>query len=183
MQSLLKQAEAHFLDFPIANTEHHLNRLLNKIDWYHPIYRGGSKSPRGVCSMGMPYSYSGIVVPATDWDKAIYQLMLRINELLGTNFNACLLNHYPANTYSSIAKHSDLEKELGPNPLVVSVSLGTSCKFILQNKKDKSDTVSVDLKDGSVFLMGDKCQLNYWHFINRTFFNSDRISLTFRCFV
>ena len=69
MQSLLKQAEAHFLDFPIANTEHHLNRLLNKIDWYHPVYRGGSKSPRGVCSMGMPYSYSGIVVPATGWDK------------------------------------------------------------------------------------------------------------------
>lgn len=108
--------------------------------------------------------------------------MLRINELLGTNFNACLLNHYPANTYSSISAHSDNERELGPNPLVVSVSLGASCKFILQNKKDKSDTVSVDLKDGSVFLMGDKCQLNYLHSITRTFFTSSRISLTFREF-
>lgn len=109
--------------------------------------------------------------------------MLHINELLGTNFNACLLNHYPANTYSSIAVHSDNERELGCNPIVVSVSLGADCKFIFRNKKDKSDTVSVDLKDGSVFLMGDKCQLNYWHFINRTFFTSDRISLTFREFI
>lgn len=183
MQSLLQQAEAHFLDFPISNTEHHLNRLLNKIDWYHPIYRGGSKSPRGVCSMGKPYAYSGIVVPATDWDKHIYQLMLRINKLLGTNFNACLLNHYPANTYSSISAHSDNERELVADPIVVSVSLGADCKFILRNKKDKTDSVSVDLKDGSVFVMGSKCQLNYTHEIPRTFFNTARISLTFREFI
>ena len=182
MQSLLKQAEAHFLDFPIANTEHHLNRLLNKIDWYHPTYRGGSKSPRGVCSMGMPYAYSGIVVPATDWDKAIYQLMLRINELLGTNFNACLLNHYPANTYSSIAKHSDDEDSLVDNPVVVSVSLGESCRFILRNKVNKSEVIDLELKDGDVLVMGTGTQKIYTHEIPRKLYTKGRISLTFRQF-
>jgi alkylated DNA repair dioxygenase AlkB len=131
--------------------------------------------------MGKDYAFSGLVMKAQPWDKRLLQLMGVINEQNGTSFNACLLNYYPDGANAGISQHSDDERELGIDPVVVSVSLGDSCDFILKNKKD-CEVVSIPLKDGDVLVMGAGCQKLYTHGIEKKVHKGGRISLTFRKF-
>ena len=182
MTSLVSKADVFFSDIVIQNTEHHLNRLIKTIPWEYPKFYGRTIS-RGVCSMGKDYAFSGIVMKAQPWDKQILALMNRINEVHGTSFNACLLNMYPAGIASGISKHSDDEDSLVANPVVVSVSLGESCDFILRGKGSNSEFVTVPLKDGDVLVMNAGTQKFYPHSITKKVPKTTRISLTFRCFV
>ena len=182
MTSLVTKCDVFFSDIEIQNTEHHLKRLIAVIPWEYPLFYG-RPIKRGVCSMGKDYAFSGIVMKAQPWDKQILALMNRINELHGTSFNACLLNYYPDGTTAGISKHSDDEKELVAPVIVVSVSLGETCNFILRNKQDISEVVPVPLKDGDVLVMGAGTQANYTHEIPKKLYNKGgRISLTFREF-
>lgn len=106
--------------------------------------------------------------------------MDKLNTELGTNFNSVLLNYYPKDQYVGIGRHSDSEKELIPG-IVASISLGASCDFVLETW-DKSESITVQLNDSDVFVMGVECQRYYVHSIPYTKMVSDRISLTFRTF-
>ena len=174
----MKLARCYKLKMVLNNTEHHLNRLIETTPWVFPSYKG-VKSNRGVCSTGVAYRYSGILVETCPWDKAIYDLMQRINKELGTSFNACLLNYYPANVYVGIGMHSDNEPELVDDPVVVSVSLGSSIVFEL---KGQGEHTLRSLDDGDVFVMGAGTQKYYQHAIPRTKLQKPRVSLTFRQF-
>lgn len=182
MASFVKKCDVFFSDMTIQNSEHHLQRLIRDIPWEYPTFYN-RKITRGVCSMGKDYAFSGLVMKAQPWDRHIEALMYRINAKHNTRFNACLLNLYPDGNTSGISKHSDDEAELVTNPLVVSVSLGETCNFILRNKQDISEVVSIPLKDGDVLVMGAGTQANYTHEITKKLYNKGgRISLTFREF-
>ena len=174
----MKKAEVYRLEMPINNTQHHLQRLIKEIPWDFPMMYG-RKSKRGVCSMGIPYAYSGILVQSVAWDSAVFNLMSKINLLLATDFNAALLNYYPAGMHVGIGAHQDNEPELVSNPVVVSVSLGATVQFIVEGCGEREEFT---LEDGDVFVMGTKCQQYYKHSIPATTMKTPRVSLTFRQF-
>ena len=183
MASLVSKCDVFFSDMVIQNTEHHLERLIRNIAWQYPLFYN-RPIKRGVCSMGKDYAFSGIVMKAQPWDRQILNLMFRINAKHNTRFNACLLNLYPDGD-TAISPHSDDERELVKPVIVASVSLGATRTFVLESKS-KSDTeqVSVPLTDGSVLIMGEKCQSLYLHSLNKEkHVTTPRINLTFREFL
>lgn len=76
--------------------------------------------------------------------------------------------------------HSDNESELGPNPIITSISLGDSRKFSFRHKKTK-ETYSLQLDSGSLLLMLSNCQTEWQHCLPKTSQQKGlRINLTFR---
>ena len=77
--------------------------------------------------------------------------------------------------------HRDNEKELGPNPVVSSLSFGAESVFKFRKKEDKSSKVSISLKNGSLLVMGGTCQHEWEHGISKTSRPIEpRINVTFR---
>lgn len=174
---LKKAPDTRFLDWKVQNTEHHLKKLIEVLPWQQ-----FKSTKRMVCSLGKSYPYSGhtTVGHSFDYYPPLKALMDKLNTELGTNFNSVLLNWYPKDQNVGIGRHSDSEKELIPGA-VASISLGASCDFILETW-DKSESITVQLNDSDVFVMGVECQRYYVHSIPYTKMKSDRISLTFRQF-
>ena len=180
MTSLVTKCDVFFSNIEIQNTEHHLKRLIAVIPWEYPTFYG-RPIKRGVCSMGKDYAFSGIVMKAKPWDPKVLELMHRINARHNTRFNACLLNYYPDGT-TAISPHSDDESSLVAPVIVASVSLGATRTFVLESK-DKTEKITVPLVDGSVLIMGDKCQSLYTHAVPKEpKIILPRVNLTFRCF-
>lgn len=156
-----------------------MHELISKLPW-KPFL----KTKRMVCSMGKAYPYSGQVAEATPFEvfPQLEALMGAVNECLGMNYNAILLNWYPEGKYVGIGAHADDEKELVHSHPIASLSLGAPCKFILTDKFGGDEKVEVSLSCGDMFLMGEKCQRYYKHAIPYGVMEADRISLTFREF-
>lgn len=184
---LPKSPDTRFVneEIHVQNPDLHLQRLAKReLPW--KAFRNTS---RLVMSMGRPYPYSGQVAEDVGWDvyPQLYRFMQHCNTVLGTNYNAALLNWYVKDTYSSIGPHSDSERELVPNSSVLSLSLGDSCIFnfhdiVRGHPYPPPITKSVELHNGDLFLMGVECQKHYMHSISRTKMLRDRISVTFRAF-
>jgi len=97
----------------------------------------------------------------------------------GHSFNSVLLNLY-RNERDSMGMHSDDEPELGPQPVIASLSLGAARTFILKHKYNKK-TVRLELTDGSLLLMRGETQKYWLHGINKmTRALQARVNLTFR---
>jgi alkylated DNA repair dioxygenase AlkB len=184
---LIKSPDTRFVDeILVKNVDTNLKQLTDReLPW-----KEFRNTNRLVMSMGRDYPYSGQVAKDVGWDTypKLYRFMQRCNEVLGTNYNAALLNWYIAGTYTGIGAHSDAEAELVPNSTVLSLSLGASCIFnfheIVKGEPYPPKTIekSVELQSGDLFLMGRECQKHYMHSIARTKMLSDRISVTFRQF-
>jgi alkylated DNA repair dioxygenase AlkB len=81
--------------------------------------------------------------------------------------------------------HSDDEKELGPRPVIASLSMGAERAFLLKSKLNpKAKTVKLPLASGSLLLMKGDTQKNYKHGIAKETRNLDpRVNLTFRIII
>jgi alkylated DNA repair dioxygenase AlkB len=76
--------------------------------------------------------------------------------------------------------HSDDEAELGPHPLVASISLGAERRFLVR-RKGESRSAELVLGCGSLLLMKRGCQEIYQHSVPKTRKPLGlRINLTFR---
>lgn len=177
---LLKSPNTRFLDWTVKNTSHHIEQIKKRI----PLVQFKNTS-RLVCSLGRDYAYSKQTTVAHSFNlyPPIYQLMLKLNKELNTNFNSCLINYYPANTSVGIGTHKDDESSLISN-IVASVSLGQEVPFVLKDtyKGIPNESIEVILKDGDVFVMAENCQKYYFHSIPYNKYPTERISLTFREF-
>jgi alkylated DNA repair dioxygenase AlkB len=90
-----------------------------------------------------------------------------------------LLNRY-RDGRDSMGMHSDDEPELGDQPVIASLSFGTTRTFILRHKRNKQ-TVRLELEDGSLLLMSGRLQENWLHGINKSARPlGERLNLTFR---
>lgn len=103
---------------------------------------------------------------------------------IDTTFNSVLANRY-RHGGDRAAWHADDEPELGPNPIIASVSLGATRRFRFRpkdpEKRQAGSTVSLDLKHGSLVVMAGATQANYHHEITKTARPvAERINLTFR---
>lgn len=136
---------------------------------------------------GAVYTYSGLTLQPLPWHPLLQDLRERIEVRSGHRFNAVLANAY-RDGRDSMGWHADKEKELGPQPVVASLSLGAPRRFLLQPVKrrpgDKAGSLGLSLKSGSLLLMKAGCQQRYQHAVPRTRRETGlRINLTYRWIV
>lgn len=128
---------------------------------------------------GTSYTYAGLTLQPSTWTNPILEIKAVCEELAGTTFNSVLLNLYRDGN-DTVGWHSDNEPELGRDPTIVSVSLGTTRRFDLRHKQTK-ETVKVALASGSALVMAGRTQTAWSHQVPRTKkVMEPRINLTFR---
>jgi alkylated DNA repair dioxygenase AlkB len=128
---------------------------------------------------GLTYTYSGVTHHALAWTSVLAEVRRRVVETAGTPFNSLLLNFY-RDGQDSIGYHADNEPELGVNPVIASISLGSVRRFVMKHIKTK-ERLTFDLAHGSFLLMGGTCQHHWVHGVPKTKAEVEpRINLTFR---
>lgn len=126
------------------------------------------------------YTYAGLTLNAFSFTEKMKLLKNEIEDLTGHRYNSCLFNLY-RNEKDSNGWHADDEPELGPTPVIASLSLGATRRFHIKHKTDKTLKQSIDLKHGSLLLMGGRSQLDFKHQLPKTRTpKASRINLTFR---
>jgi alkylated DNA repair dioxygenase AlkB len=170
-----------------TTTADELHRELERtIDWQHETFQlfgTPRKVPRLVAWHGDPgtiYTYSGVTHVPNPWTPALERVRARASELSGAAFNSVLLNRYRSGR-DAMGWHSDDEPELGPEPLIASVSLGATRRFRLRHRKRRDRTLSFDLPHGSLLLMSGALQTHWMHSLARTSQPvAERLNLTLR---
>lgn len=155
--------------------------LRREIPWQQEIGRG-RPFPRltaWYADAGLVYRYSGVTHRGTGWLPELEKIKRRVEAAAGTPFNSLLLNRY-RDGRDSIGLHADDEPELGPNPVVASVSLGAVRQFDLKHKKTR-EKKNYRLAHGSLLVMAGTCQRHWLHGVPKTAVPvGERINLTFR---
>lgn len=129
---------------------------------------------------GKNYSYSNITMRPKPFPPMLMEIKNRIVKEVETEFTCCLLNLYRDGKDGN-GWHSDDERELGKNPVIASISLGTERFFHLRHKLDKNLRHKILLEHGSLLLMQGKTQHCWQHQIAKTQKKiGKRINLTFR---
>ena len=161
-------------------------RLAADVPWtVHRIRMFGRwvDSPRLSCWMGAPgvrYRYSGSTFDPEPWHPAIQALLPRLQTACGAAFNSVLLNRYRQGG-DYMGWHSDDEPELGPAPLIASLSLGAERRFVLRMKADHSVKREWRLAHGDLLVMRGDCQRVAQHALPKMeAVQDERINLTFR---
>lgn len=139
-------------------------------------------SPRLNAWLGDPgasYRYSGSTFEPYPWTPTLLALRDRAEEACGVRFNSVLANLYRHGAeYTGF--HADDEKELGPEPIIASISLGAQRTFRFRAKRG-GETVAVELTHGSLLRMGEGTQRLYKHDLPvRKRVTTPRLNLTFR---
>lgn len=161
-----------------------LEWLKNNLTWeqqYIFIYGSQVPLPRLTAWYAEKnYTYSGITSKLNSWIPELIRIRERVEKVTGYTYNGVFLNWY-RDGKDSIDWHADDEPELGNNPVIASVSLGSTRTFHFRNKYNKKDKYSIDLYHGSCLLMEGVTQHHWEHKISKTNKDvSDRINLTFR---
>ncbi|AKS42083.1 alpha-ketoglutarate-dependent dioxygenase AlkB family protein [Wenzhouxiangella marina] len=159
--------------------------LERSLDWQQrPIKLFGREvlQPRLTAFHGEPgisYAYSGKRLSATGWPEPLLGLVRRLNERLGGGFNSVLCNLY-RNGQDSMGWHADDEAELGPDPLIASISLGGRRRFRLKARSG-AGRYQFEPAHGSLLLMAGDLQHHWLHEVPKTRQAvAPRINLTFR---
>lgn len=139
---------------------------------------------------GCTYKYSGIRMSPARWTPAIERIRAKVEARAGARFNSVLLNRYRDGA-DKVDWHSDDEPDLGPAPVVASVSFGGVRTFKLRWKdpeeraRHKEEGSPRDLRfelaHGSLLLMAGETQRFWEHQVPATAkLVPPRINLTFR---
>jgi alkylated DNA repair dioxygenase AlkB len=127
------------------------------------------------------YSYSGITLSALPWTPALLAMKEKVETLCQSPFNSVLVNYY-RDQRDGMGFHSDDEPELGPAPVIASVTIGAARPFVLKHRyrKDVADLKLV-LPSASVLLMKGDTQKYWKHGVPKsTKPCGPRINFTFR---
>jgi alkylated DNA repair dioxygenase AlkB len=170
------------LPMPIGNAEI-MARLVDDTPWRAEtvvVYGKRHLQPRLTAWYGeVGYTYSGLTLRPLPLTPLLEQLRTAVEQATGRRYNSVLLNYYRDGA-DSMGMHSDDEPELGPAPVIASLSYGATRTFILRHKRSKR-TVKLDLTDGSLLLMAGTLQAHWQHGINKTAkLVGPRLNLTFR---
>lgn len=174
----------HWLPRDAADT---LQRTLREdVPWeVHRIRMFGRQvdSPRLSCWMGDPaarYRYSGTEFVPQPWHPALLPLRDQLAAFCGHAFNSVLLNRYRDGD-DGMGWHSDNEPELGPAPVIASLSLGAGRRFLLRRRDDHAKKAEVLLDHGDLLVMGGQTQRLYQHCLPKSARPlAERLNLTFR---
>jgi alkylated DNA repair dioxygenase AlkB len=176
--------DPHWL--PVDEADALLRDLLATVPWEtHRIRLFGREvdSPRLSCWIGDPdaaYTYSGTRFEPHPWPAALRPVRTRVGAACGADFNSVLANLY-RDGRDAMGWHRDDERELGDRPVIASLSLGATRRFVLKHVSDPSRRRAIDLAPGSLLLMRGETQRHYRHALPRTAKAvGPRVNLTFR---
>jgi alkylated DNA repair dioxygenase AlkB len=163
-----------------------LEALRDTIWWeVHRIRLFGREhdSPRLSCWIGDPgasYRYSGTLFEPNPWPPVLLPIRERLKQELGVDFNSVLANRY-RDGRDAMGWHADDERELGPAPVIASLSLGATRRFVLRHRRFPARKLVIELPSGSLLVMAGPTQQHYRHAVPRTAKPvGERINLTFR---
>lgn len=172
--------------FSKKQSDDYFEKLQIETQWkQEPIVLFGKKimQPRLTSWYGdknQIYGYSGIKMTPNLWTPTLLEIKKEVETLSSSSFNSALLNQY-RNGQDSMGWHRDNEKELGPEPIIASVSFGETRNFFFRHYKTKDVKICVTLSHGDVLLMRGTTQ-KYWQ--HAVFKSSNtlkpRINITFR---
>ena len=131
---------------------------------------------------GCSYRYAGLQLDPLPWTPTLQALRPRVEAAAGTAFNSVLLNLYRSGD-DSMGWHADDEPELGPAPVIASVSLGAARTFQLKHRQDRGQPrIDLELAHGSLLVMYPPTQSHWLHGVpkRRRGEPGPRINLTFR---
>lgn len=159
------------------------DRLRAEIAWeQHEITLFGRSvpTPRLTAWIGdATYVYSGVVNQPAPWPPGLVALRDRLRETTGVQLNSCLANLYRDGS-DSMGYHSDDEPELGPRPVIASLSLGARRRFALRHRVTRQRW-TWNLGEGDLLVMRDESQSDYAHAVPKTSrLVGPRLNLTFR---
>ena len=185
----IEDAEINFaslIELP-KNSDALLHELIEETPWRSEsvtIWGKTHLQPRLIAwygDAGQSYTYSGIRLDPLRWTQTLDALRQAIEAMAGETFNSVLLNYY-RNHRDSMGFHSDDERELGPAPIIASLSLGATRTFILKHKtRVDLKPVRIDLHSGSLVVMKGTTQRFWKHGIDKqTKPCGPRVNLTFR---
>ena len=178
----------NWLPLKLANLYFH--RLRIQTQWQQSTIRVAGRPvniPRlnaWYGDVGANYHYSGLAFTPLPWTRTLGALKNRLqhsvlDDELDLDFNSALLNLYRHGD-DSVAWHTDDEAELGAQPLIASISLGASRRFLFK-RRDGSQRQQIDLKHGSLMIMLPPMQSHWLHCLPKTkIAKTARINVTFR---
>jgi alkylated DNA repair dioxygenase AlkB len=134
---------------------------------------------------GHPYKYSGVDRKPEKWSTPVDEMIKEIEEAMSSlrpshpSITGALGNKY-RDGLDNIGAHSDDEKDLCKEAFIASISLGAERDFVFVHKRTNERRV-INLKSGSLLLMGPGTQDNWKHSIPvRKRCTDPRINITFR---
>lgn len=170
---------------PSAEHEDLMTFWCNSLPWSQDkirIFGKWIEIPRLQCwfgDAGASYAYSGLEMNPKPWTAELLRLKAKLEAEVSTEFNSVLVNLYRDGRDSN-GWHSDDEKELGENPIIASISLGTDRLFQLKHKLS-GEKVNLMLESGSLLVMSGQLQKFWKHQVpKKPKVQSPRINLTFR---
>jgi alkylated DNA repair dioxygenase AlkB len=172
-----------FID--VAEAERLHAALVEEIPWeQHQVRIMGRllDCPRLSCWIGDPgtaYVYSRVRFEPRPWTPTLALLRERVSVAAGVHFNSVLANRY-RDGRDAMGWHADDEPELGPEPVIASVSLGATRRFALKHRST-GERRNLDLTAGSLLVMAGSTQRHWVHALPRTARPvGERVNLTFR---
>lgn len=138
-------------------------------------------APRLSCwigDAGTAYTYSRVRFEPRPWPPSVVALRDAIHRGTGFAANSVLANLY-RDGRDAMGWHADAEPELGPDPVIASLSLGAARRFVLRHRA-RGLRHELVLEPGSLLLMRGRTQACWQHALPRTRAAGERVNLTFR---
>lgn len=160
--------------------------LQNEIAWEQQrirIYGREHPEPRLTAWYGDPgaaYAYSGIKLLPKAWSPVLLTIKQKLEAACHAKFNSVLLNYY-RDGRDSMGWHRDNERELGPHPVIASLSFGATRRFLVRRYRSNNEKLELPAESGSLILMRGDMQRHWEHSIPKQLkVTEGRINLTFR---
>ncbi len=171
---------------PETQADRLASQQLSLLPWYQArlhFYGRWVWSPRLQCWIGdasARYRYSGLDLEPEPWPQWLADVKRMVESASSSHFNSVLCNWY-RNGSDSMGWHSDNEPELGPAPLIASLSLGQPRTFHFRPVGKTRTFASFTLPHNSLLIMPPGLQTHYQHQLPKTRkVIGDRFNLTFR---
>lgn len=182
----LLEGDLDFYPDAIQNPDSLLARLLAELPWQSDtlvVYGKEHVIPRLQCWIGddgLDYRYSGKRFRPLPWHPLLRQLQQDLQQQLGLGFNSVLCNLY-RNGDDGMGWHADDEPELGPAPVIASITLGACRDFALRRVGTTRQWGKLPLNHGSLLIMNAGMQQRWQHAVpKRAGIHQPRINLTYR---
>jgi alkylated DNA repair dioxygenase AlkB len=160
-------------------------QLAHEVPWAQRSLRMFGRDvlePRLVAYLGESdavYTYSRRRNVPGPWTPITQRLRERVTERVGVDFNAVLANLY-RDGRDCMGAHADDERELGPAPVIASLSFGARRRFLLRARRGEASH-EIWLDHGSLLVMGGTTQQTFVHSLPKQCgLAQRRINLTFR---